>query len=78
MLAFAALVDLLLGDQQARKEERNVQVAVGATPTQLFRQVLVDHQEPKAAHANQANQLRRGGVDLAVDQQQVRPQVALR
>ena len=43
VLAFAALVDLLLGDQQARKEERNVQVAVGATPAQLFRQVLVEN-----------------------------------
>ena len=43
VLAFAALVDLLLGDQQARKEERNVQVAVGATPSQLFRRILTEN-----------------------------------
>ena len=43
VLTFATLVDLLLGDQQARKEERNIQVAVGATPAQVFRQILVEN-----------------------------------
>lgn len=43
VLTFAALVDLLLGYQQARKEERNIQVAVGATPAQMFRQILVEN-----------------------------------
>ena len=43
VLTFAALVDLLLGDQQARKEERNIQVAVGATPAQMFRHILAEN-----------------------------------